>query len=73
MNIDLTSSNGPTPTRDLVRELRIVGEILGNLTYLTTMEADRPERVRHYMEMADESIDRMLERLQVSQNRHAPS
>jgi hypothetical protein len=34
---------------------------------------DRPERVRHYMKMADEGIDRMLKRLQVSENRQAPS
>ena len=71
MHADLTSSNGTAPKRDLVRELRIIGETLANLTYLTSMEADQPEHVRHYMKMADENIDRMLKRLQTNENRHA--
>ena len=73
MHTDQTSSNGAGPKRDLVRELRIIVETLANLTYLTSMEADQPERVRHYMEVADENIDRMLKRLQMHENRHAPS
>lgn len=71
MHSDLTSSNGTAPKRDLVRELRIIGEILANLTYLTSLEADQPECVRHYMRMADENIDRMLKLLQLNENRHA--
>jgi hypothetical protein len=72
MHSDLTSSNGNAQKRDLVRELRIIGETLANLTYLAALEADQPERVRHYMKMADEIIDRMRNRLQLNENRHAP-
>jgi hypothetical protein len=68
MHSDLTSSNGNV----LKRDLRIIGETLANLTYLTSMEADQPERVRHYMKMADENIDRMRDRLQLNENKHVP-
>ena len=71
MYTDQTSSNGAGPKKDLVRELRIIVETLANLTYLTSMKADQPERVRHYMKMADENIDRMLKRLQSTENRLA--
>jgi hypothetical protein len=53
MHSDLTSSNGNAPKRDLVRELGIIGETLANLTYLTALEADQTERVRHYLKMAE--------------------
>ena len=42
MHAALTSSNGTASKRDLVRELRIIGETLANLTYLTSVEADQP-------------------------------
>jgi hypothetical protein len=51
MHADLPSSNGTAPKRDLVQELRIIGETLANLTYLTSMEADQPECVRRYMKI----------------------
>ncbi|HTF64999.1 MAG TPA: hypothetical protein VK638_20160 [Edaphobacter sp.] len=33
-----------------------IAEVLANLTYLTLKDADRPERVRMYMSLADEQI-----------------
>jgi hypothetical protein len=38
------------------RKLLNIAEMLANLTYLTLKDADRPERVRLYMDLADEQI-----------------
>jgi hypothetical protein len=38
------------------RKLLNIAEVLANLTYLTLKDADRPERVRMYMGLADEQI-----------------
>ena len=68
MQYHLTSSNGNVPKRDLLRELRVIGETLANLTFLTVLEADQPERVRRYMKMVDENIYLMHNHLQEAEN-----
>jgi hypothetical protein len=42
-------------------------EGLANLTYLTSTEADLPERVLCYMKMADETIARMVKCLRIKE------
>jgi hypothetical protein len=73
MHAELTSSNGTAPKQDLIKELQIIGEVLANLTYLTSMEADHSDEVRLYMKMADQQLDRMFKRLHVSVIRRLPS
>jgi hypothetical protein len=53
------------------RKLQNIAEVLANLTYLTLKDADRPERVRLYMGLADEQITLLSTHLQT--NRLAPS
>lgn len=41
------------------RETANILESLANLIYLTRLEADRPERVREYMDMSEERMQAM--------------
>jgi hypothetical protein len=51
-----TQSNGDSSSSGRTRKLQNIAEVLANLTYLTLKDADRPERVREYMGLADEQI-----------------
>jgi hypothetical protein len=51
-----TQSTGNSSGSGRTRKLLNIAEVLANLTYLTLKDADRPERVRVYMGMADEQI-----------------
>ena len=73
MHAELTFSNGTAPKQDLIKELQIIGEVLANLTYLTSMGADNSDEVRLYMKMADQQLDRMFKRLHVGVIRRLPS
>jgi hypothetical protein len=60
-----TQSNGHSSGSGR-RKLQNIAEVLGNLTYLTLKEADRPERVRVYMGLADEQIRLLSMHLQTN-------
>jgi hypothetical protein len=47
-----TQSNGD----ERAEKFQNIAEVLANLTYLTLKDADRPERVRMYMSLADEQV-----------------
>jgi hypothetical protein len=49
-------STGDSSGSGRTRKLLNIAEVLANLTYLTLKDADRPERVRVYMGIADEQI-----------------
>jgi hypothetical protein len=51
-----TQSNGKSSDSGLAGKFQNIAEVLANLTYLTLKDADRPERVRMYMGLADEQI-----------------
>ena len=51
-----TQSNGNSSGSGRTRKLQNIAEVLANLIYLTLKDADRPERVRVYMGLADEQI-----------------
>jgi hypothetical protein len=51
-----TQSNAHSSGSGRTRELQNIAEVLANLTYLTLKDADRPERVRVYMGLAEEQI-----------------
>jgi hypothetical protein len=51
-----TQSTGDSRGSERTRKLQNIAEVLANLTYLTLKDADRPERVRMYMGLADEQI-----------------
>lgn len=53
------------------RKLQNIAEVLANLIYLTLKDADRPQRVRVYMGLADEQITLLSKHLQA--NRLGPS
>jgi hypothetical protein len=44
-----------------------IAEVLANLTYLTLKDAERPERVRMYMGLANEQITLLSKHLQANQ------
>jgi hypothetical protein len=52
-----TQSNAHSSGSGRTRELENIAEVLANLTYLTLKDADRPERVRVYLGLADEKIN----------------
>jgi hypothetical protein len=62
-----TQSNGNSSDSGRVRKLLNIVEVLANLTYLTLKDADRPERVRVYMGLADEQITLLSKHLQANQ------
>jgi hypothetical protein len=66
-----TQSNGNSSDSGRVRKLLNVVEVLANLTYLTLKDADRPERVRVYMGLADEQITLLSKHLQANQLDHS--
>jgi hypothetical protein len=49
-------SIGDSSGSERAENFQNIAEVLANLTYLTLKDADRPERVRLYMGMADEQI-----------------
>jgi hypothetical protein len=51
-----TQSSGDSSGSERTSKLQNIAEVLANLTYLTLKDADRPERVRMYMGLADEQI-----------------
>jgi hypothetical protein len=67
MDLRWTQSNGDSSGGGRTRKLHNIAEVLGNLTYLTLKDADRPERVRVYMGLADEQITLLSEHLQANQ------
>jgi len=61
-----TQSNGDSSGSGRARKLLNIAEVLANLTYLTLKDADRPERVRVYMGLADEQITLLSKHLQIN-------
>ena len=58
MHSDLPSApNAEREARDTANLL----ESLTNLIYLTKLEADRPEQVRHYMDISAERLKAIVE------------
>jgi hypothetical protein len=51
-----TQSNWDSSGSERAEKFQNIAEVLANLTYLTLKDADRPERVRMYMGLADEQI-----------------
>jgi hypothetical protein len=49
-------SNWDSSGSERAENFQNIAEVLANLTYLTLKDADRPERVRMYMSLADEQI-----------------
>ena len=66
-----TQSNGDSSGRGRTHKLQDIVEVLANLTYLTLKDADRPDRVRMYVGLADEQIT--LLRMHLRINRLDPS
>jgi hypothetical protein len=66
-----TQPTGDSRGSERTRKLQNIAEVLANLTYLTLKDADRPERVRVYMGLADEQITLLSKHLQANQLDHS--
>lgn len=61
-----TQSNGDSSSIGRTHKLQDIVEVLANLTYLTLKDADRPDRVRMYVGLADEQITLLRMHLRIN-------